>query len=275
MQMTINTISKKRFNKKTSYFDVNQEEKTTLIFIHGNSMSKELFQKQLTDDLFGKFRMIALDLIGFGESAQSENPSQEYNVPFYAEIINDLIKELNLQNVILIGHSLGGHVAIEFAGKYKNNIIGVVAVGTPPLGVPADINSAFLPNPAANLLFQSQLSSEEVLQLSKEVANENNQSLIIGSIKAADSIAREMIGGSIINQNYMDEIEILDSIEVPYSLVIGSEDKLCNLEYFKKHPFANQWRGEVRIIQNASHNPFIDNADVINKLIYEFCVEIK
>jgi len=266
--MKANTLT--TLGYKISYFDINPNEKTTLLFIHGNSMSKELFNNQLNNEEFKSYRLVSFDLVGFGESSSSEEPTKEYNVPFYAELIRNVIQDLNLQNVYLIGHSLGGHIAIEFAGHYGDEINGFIAVGTPPLGIPADIPAAFQPNPVANILFQAKLSEEEIKSFSENIASPAHQSEVVASIQSADPIAREKIGESIINQNYLDEIIVLKEVKMPYALIYGGDDKLCNPDYFSKYPFKNQWRGEVNIVEKSSHNPFLDQPEEINKLILDF-----
>ncbi|RLA00888.1 MAG: alpha/beta hydrolase, partial [Gammaproteobacteria bacterium] len=49
---------------------------TCLLFIHGNSSSKSVFSKQLSSDLAKKYRLIALDLPGHGDSDNALNPQQ-------------------------------------------------------------------------------------------------------------------------------------------------------------------------------------------------------
>ncbi|SDA97234.1 Pimeloyl-ACP methyl ester carboxylesterase, partial [Algoriphagus alkaliphilus] len=253
-----------------SYFEVNPEKKSTVLFIHGNSMSKKLFRNQLNSERFNNYRLVFFDLVGFGGSSKSDQPTKEYNVPFYAELIRSVIQALSLDDVYLVGHSLGGHIAIEFAGRYVDEIKGFIAISTPPLGIPADIPAAFQPNPAASLLFQAQLSKEEVINLSNNVAGTIYQNEVVDSVESADPLARQKIGMSIINQNYLDEIRVLNAIKLPFALVLGEDDKLCNPGYFSKYPFKNQWRGEVNIIEHSSHNPFLDRPEEINRLILDF-----
>lgn len=256
-----------------SYLEVNPEKKSTVLFIHGNSMSKKLFRNQLNSERFNNYRLVFFDLVGFGGSSRSDQPTKEYNVPFYAELIRSVIQALSLEDIYLVGHSLGGHIAIEFAGKYVNEIKGFIAVSTPPLGIPADIPAAFQPNPVANLLFQAKLSKEEVIDLSNNVAGTIHHNEVVDSVESADPLARQKIGESIINQNYMDEIGVLNAIKLPYALVLGADDKLCNPGYFSKYPFKNQWRGEVNIIEHSSHNPFLDRPEEINRLILDFITD--
>lgn len=269
--MKANTLN--ILEKKVSYFDINPEQTKTLVFIHGNSMSKELFVNQLNSPIFKDYRLIAIDLPGFGESSRSEQPSKEYNVPFYAEFIHHFIAALHLEKFYLIGHSLGGHIAIEYAGRFKDGLNGIIAVGTPPLGLPPDIPSAFLPNPVSNFMFQAKLEQEEAIQLTKEMAPESFQKEVLATIQSADPLAREEIGKSIAEQNYLDEITVLKNTKVPYALFIGGKDTFCNRDYFKKYTFENQWRGEVNVLENGSHNPFLNHSEEINTLIVEFLSE--
>lgn len=63
------------------------------------------------------FRVTVLDLPGFGESSL---PDKVFNSFDYAEVIKRFVDELNLDNIILFGHSHGGRVSIILASKYKN-----------------------------------------------------------------------------------------------------------------------------------------------------------
>ena len=57
-----------------------------------------------------------------------------------------LLKQLKYHkgNVILVGHSLGGHLAIEIAEKI-DNLKGLIIIGTPPVKKPMNLEEAFLP----------------------------------------------------------------------------------------------------------------------------------
>ena len=66
--------------------------------------------------LKGKFRVIAVDLPGFGKSDKPKKPWNSYD---YAECINKFIEKLNLNELILFGHSHGGRISIILASKYN------------------------------------------------------------------------------------------------------------------------------------------------------------
>ena len=66
--------------------------------------------------LKNKFRVLTLDLPGFGKSDIPKEPWNSYD---YAQCINKFINKLNLNELILFGHSHGGRIAIILASKYK------------------------------------------------------------------------------------------------------------------------------------------------------------
>lgn len=93
-----------------SYFDVGQGE-NTLIFLHGWGSDATAFFYTVSK-LCAKYRIIALDFAGFG---QSENPKSSYTVADYAHDVVTLLDVLGIQKAVFIGHSFGTRVAIEIA----------------------------------------------------------------------------------------------------------------------------------------------------------------
>lgn len=68
-------------------------------------------------------RVIAVDLPGYGKSSKEPHSGM---MSFYAGIVSELIKELNLKNVIVAGHSMGGQIAITTALLYPETVKGLV-----------------------------------------------------------------------------------------------------------------------------------------------------
>lgn len=89
-----------------------------VLLVHGN-FSSGVFYKDLYDRISDKFRCIAPDLRGFGDST--------YNSRFdtLGELADDLaafLDALGLKSVYVVGHSLGGGVAMEFAARYPEKV---------------------------------------------------------------------------------------------------------------------------------------------------------
>ncbi|HQF42781.1 MAG TPA: alpha/beta hydrolase [Ignavibacteriaceae bacterium] len=89
-----------------------------LIFIHGLGSYLKAWDRNIPV-LKDYFRCIALDLPGYGKSSkQLHNGS----VKFYREFLNEFIKALGLKNIVLVGHSMGGQIALSFVINFPDVI---------------------------------------------------------------------------------------------------------------------------------------------------------
>ena len=75
-----------------------------------------------------RHRVVTVDLRGHG---QSDQPEQEYPPTVFAEDLAWLCDQLAIARPVVIGHSLGGVVAVEFAGRYLERTAAVVAIDSP------------------------------------------------------------------------------------------------------------------------------------------------
>lgn len=92
-----------------------------LLLIHGFCESKELW-KDFQQVLSKNYRVISLDLPGFGESPLKK---KEITLEYMAEKVNDLLVHLEVDQCVMIGHSLGGYVTLAFAEKYEQKLKGM------------------------------------------------------------------------------------------------------------------------------------------------------
>lgn len=105
------------------YFDSGMGD-TTLLFIHGWNIDKEYWLDQI--DKFSKdYRLVTLDLPGFGKSGRNR---ESWTVEEYGNDVTAVLTQLNLKNVVLIGHSMSGAIVVEAAHKNPSQVIGVVGV---------------------------------------------------------------------------------------------------------------------------------------------------
>lgn len=81
----------------------------TLVFIHGLGSNLKSWKKNI-DNLAEAYRCIALDLPGYGQSSKG---GYTYDMSFFANTLSLFIQELKLKKVTLVGHSMGGQVAIH------------------------------------------------------------------------------------------------------------------------------------------------------------------
>ncbi|HRW62271.1 MAG TPA: alpha/beta hydrolase [Bacteroidales bacterium] len=249
----------------------NKDHGLPLVFIHGNSLSASTFKLQFSDQSLSNYKLITFDLPGHGNSYRSNNPENDYSPVTFIKIIIELCNKLNAANGILVGHSLGGHMALD-ALEYLPNVRGLVTFGTTPLTVPTMLEKAFLPNPALGLIFKPELTDNEIQQMAGSfVAKDNNiPEEIIQSIKQSDPLVRHYIGKALNSGQTMNEVGIVRNRNIPFAIFQGQEDQLINPEYFNIISKELIWKNKVQIIDKAGHTLQLENPNLFNKLLIDF-----
>jgi len=101
-----------------------------VLFIHGIGDDSSTWLDVLAE-LTPEFTVLAPDLLGHGRSAK---PRADYSVAAYACAMRDLLATLDIERVSVVGHSLGGGVAMQFAYQFPERCERVVLVGSGGLG---------------------------------------------------------------------------------------------------------------------------------------------
>ena len=124
-----------------SYLD--SGEGPAVLFIHGLTGSSRNWA-HLVDKLNTRHRVLAPDLHGHGESAK---PMGDYSLSSHAATLRDLLDRLGIDQVTLVGHSLGGGIAMQFCYLFPERVerLVLVASGGFGRGVSPLLRSATLP----------------------------------------------------------------------------------------------------------------------------------
>jgi pimeloyl-ACP methyl ester carboxylesterase len=101
-----------------------------LLLIHGMAGSSATWRAVLPR-LSKKFRVVAPDLLGHGESAK---PRGDYSLGAFAVCLRDLLDELDIPHATVVGQSLGGGVAMQFAYQHRAYCERLVLIGSGGLG---------------------------------------------------------------------------------------------------------------------------------------------
>lgn len=245
------------------------------LLIHGNSMSGLSFRHQLTSELGAKHRLIAIDLPGHGLSSPANDPQQTYTLPGYAEIVVGVAEQLGLQEAVLVGWSLGGHVAME-ASAHLPNAAGLMIFGAPPIGIPPALTEAFLPSPALGFIFNPDLTEEEMTILLTTFFKpgiHHIPEVFQTDLQRADGQARGVLAGSIGPGGYTDEVQIVANLSRPLAVLQGAHEQLVNLAYLQGLTMPTLWHGQIQIIPDAGHSPHWEQPQQFNALLEAFLAE--
>lgn len=221
-----------------------------IIFIHGwLSNSKVWFHLMHALNKIG-LSSYALDLPGFGGS-QIPNISVDNN--FYARTVEEFINKLNLKNVILVGHSNGGAIAVKL--QVQSNVCKKMIL----------IDSAGI----RRMTF-SKITKNTLAKVLKPVFKlpllKNLRKKIYTAMGAEDYINSEYLQKTYNNVISEDISGLYKYIEIPTLIIWGNQDKATPVSYAH---FINEniKNSELKLI-DAGHFPFVDKPDsVINYLI--------
>ena len=119
-----------------------------LLLIHGMAGSSDSWRSVLPQ-LSKKFRVIAPDLLGHGESAK---PRSDYSLGAFAVWLRDFLDELGVSQATVVGHSLGGGVAMQFVYQHPDYVKRLVLISSGGLGPDVGLILRLLSAPGAELV---------------------------------------------------------------------------------------------------------------------------
>jgi pimeloyl-ACP methyl ester carboxylesterase len=111
-------------------------EGTPLLLLHGFGNSSRVWD-DCSPELAPHYRVIALDQRGHGDSPR--DPELRYETASMARDVEAVLAALGAKRVVLVGHSMGGRVSMEFAGMHPEMLAGLVLVDIGPESDPRGI----------------------------------------------------------------------------------------------------------------------------------------
>jgi pimeloyl-ACP methyl ester carboxylesterase len=115
-----------RFDQTPIRYHVRGDGAATIIFIHcwmGNSSFWDRQVAQFSD----RYRVVTMDLPGHGESGKDR---EKWTLAAYGEDVQTVADALHAENIVLVGHSMGGYVMLEAARQLKSRVVGMIAIDT-------------------------------------------------------------------------------------------------------------------------------------------------
>lgn len=232
----------------------------SIVFVHGACENSSFWnhQKILRD----RYRVIALDLPGHGRSAPME---AEILVRNYSEIVAEFIAKTCPEKAVIVGHSMGGAIALLNAIEHPQNLRGAVIVSSgAKLGVLPSIREglrARFEETVKSVVGPRQFASKTNLDTIRFVTNEILK--CDSSIAAADYDAC----------NSFDVRQKIRSISLPVLIIAGEEDKMTPVPwstYLKE----NIPKAKMVVIPEASHESMIERPAEFNRHVNEFLMSL-
>ena len=256
----------------------NEAAGPAILFIHGNSGCKEVFHHQFNSSLAQKYRMITFDLPGHGASDDAAVPNDVYRMATMTPIIRKLLEALDARGAVLVGWSLGGHLAIELAGAYPEHK-GMVISGTPPFG------------PGRGEIALAFNATEEMALTDKDEFDAADAALYAGAILGSEAAKEKIFTDAVVRTDgamrtvsigdwaMNDDAGLYQKTVVaewahPIAVIQGESEPFVNTDWMKKVTWGNLWRGKYHIVKGAGHAPFLEASEDYNKLLERYLKEL-
>jgi pimeloyl-ACP methyl ester carboxylesterase len=243
-----------------------------VLLMHGNSLSREVFRKQLGGALSRKYRLVAFDLPGHGDSSDALQVCRTYTRPGLADAAIEVLDLLGLTEVLVVGWSLGGHIALEMAPQ-SPGIKGLLISGAPPVRRD-NMAEGFIPTPHMRLAGQQHFVTSEIDAFGEAIFGAPIPVAFRCAIERADGLARKTLFEGARSGVGADQRWIVENLPIPLAVVNGSQDPFVRLDYFEVPKYANLWEGRCHRLPGLKHAPFWEAPDVFDELLGRFIEDI-
>ncbi|AJS60131.1 alpha/beta fold hydrolase [Paenibacillus sp. IHBB 10380] len=249
---------------------VEQGQGEPIVLLHGYCGSSEYWEK-VAPILSAKYRCIMPDLRGHG---RSDAPMGAYTIEQMADDLLNLLDELNIPKVTLLGHSLGGYITLSFAQRYASRLDGFSLIHSTTYpdsdeGKEKRMNAvstiqnegitAFVDSLVPNLFAPDHvLSSPELVERVKEIGYKTPP-------QGASGVAMAM-------RERPDRRDVLSATVLPVLLVAGEQDGVITPDkiFTVDHPNVTQVT-----IAGAGHMSMLETPEELADIIMSYLEKVK
>lgn len=244
-----------------------------IVFIHGWLLSRLYWQPAIAS-LSSIATCLSYDLRGFGDSEISPT-NKDYSLAAYARDLDILLQKLNLKNVWLVGHSLGGSIALWGAKIASDRVSGVICLNSGG-GVYikdeferfrnagrqlVEFRPAWLPNlPGIDLLFSR-------IMVEKPLPRHWGRQRAIDLIRADRNAAI----GALLDSTTEAEVkllpEIVSQLNIPIYFLAGAKDRIMEAKYVRHLAGYSRFKDNVIEIPNCGHLSMLEVPDLVSSKI--------
>jgi pimeloyl-ACP methyl ester carboxylesterase len=241
----------------------------TLFLLHGMNGGSQSWA-HLFQSLGASFRIVAWDAPGFGASDVFGDSVEDFKGAAIA-----LMDALKLNNAILIGHSMGGVVALKLAIDQEASVSGLILSST-HLGFGCPKGAALMPRYADRI--ERMISNGVDIAYGRERAKgstppETSEDVIEFLAKiAAGSRTEGIRSGGRMSQE-ANNVEICANVKVPVLILSGEKDAVIpsnmHLDLIAALPEAQQY-----VFPDAGHASYAEFSDLFNKRVKDFALNV-
>jgi non-heme chloroperoxidase len=249
-----------------------------VVLIHGWPLSGRSWESQVPAVVSAGYRVITYDRRGFGKSSQ---PWTGYDYDTFAADLNALVEHLDLNEVTLVGFSMGGGEVVRFIGSYRTGRVAkaVLAAAVPPyLYKSAEHPDGGLDD-ATIAQFEGGVKSDRIAFLDAFVTNffsTDGKSELVS--EAQHTYNREIAAfaspkgtldciGAFGRTDFRGDVA---AVNVPTLVIHGDSDLIVPFEVSGKRSHEAITASQLALIEGAPHGLNVTHADQFNRALLDF-----
>ena len=252
-----------------------------LLLIHGIGDNSRTWE-EIMPTLARKHLVIAPDLLGHGDS---DKPRADYSVAAYANGMRDLLSTLDIDHVTLVGHSLGGGVAMQFAYQFPDRTDRMVLIssGGAGRGVSPALRAAALPGAHLGMAALRLPGSRIALRLAVELMRRVDTGVGADAadlLRVVDALPNQTARAAFIRtlRSVVDwrgqVVTMLDRCYLvrgmPTMLMWGARDSVLPVRHAHR-AHAAMPGSRLEIFEDAGHFPFHNDPARFVAVLEDFC----
>ncbi|QYO75437.1 alpha/beta fold hydrolase [Devosia salina] len=240
-----------------------------VVFLHAGVCDKRMWLDQMQAVADAGWHAIAYDRRGYGETTSADEPFS------HLEDLEALLEALDVHAAVLVGCSMGGGLAVDFALAHPGRVIGLVLIGTSITGAP-----------------WTATAEERAIEMAEEDAWERGDLDLLNKVQAHEWLdgprtRSGRVGGEArtlfldmnalaLNKPQLTQEEArpdawnrMEEVSAPTLLVVGDEDFTALVD---RHETLSETMPNAFgvVLEGAAHFPSIEKPDLVNSLLLQF-----
>ncbi|KAL8710263.1 MAG: hypothetical protein Q9225_007318 [Loekoesia sp. 1 TL-2023] len=240
-----------------------------ILCIHGNSSSGQIFKPILESKIPSTRRVLALDLPGHGESNNAKDPAHTYTMPAYAKAAVEVLQQLKIHEVVILGWSLGGHIGVEMLPLSKG-IKGLMIVGS--LLVP--LWDAPLNDERTKWNMREDLTREDLTMFAKHGTGGPYEDWMAEAAIRTDPKARRVLFENLGFGDCSNQQKLAAETSVPTAVVIGTAEPHLDNNAIKSLKYGSLWSGKCVELEGCEHCPLWEKPTEFLPVLERFVADV-
>lgn len=252
--------------KEIHYRVEGRDFQDTIVLLHGFLQNLDVWTPY-TLKYMRKMRVVTIDLPGHG---YSQTYGDCHTMEFMAQAVRAVLDEINVDQCVMVGHSMGGYVALAFADMYPYNLRGLGLIhshafaDTPEKkSLRAELCNHVMENKPNFVvefipeLFCS-LSRQKMAQDIKDLQDQCLETTTEGIVAA--------LNGMAARKSY---VSVLDALNVPILFIVGKQDPRLSVELAVSQALIPKY-SEIMVLDNVAHMAPWEEREYVQTRLFNF-----